>query len=373
MCGAGTPIYWNAMPHSSALIKLDRGGGVALLQGATDIGQGSDSTMVYLTAEVLGVRPEDVQLLSADTDFTPIDLGSYSSRVTYMMGNAVVAAARKLRAILFETVAEKLEVPVERLDTGNRRIYVKDDLTRFVPFDQAVQLAEARYGQLSAAGSYTPPKIYAPYKASTVGPSPSYTFAACVVAVTTDPETGEVRVDKIWIAHDIGRAINPLLVEGQTEGSVYMALGEILMEEQTFRRGLHKFPSMLEYKSPSSLEMPDVETFLIESNDPEGPFGAKEAGQGPLLPVPPALANAVYDAVGARIDELPITPEKVLKALDRRAEGKEPRFGPERVPTVQFPEPIRPELPEEWRNGIPRPDQIPDPATYTTYPGGSGL
>ncbi|HZR98218.1 MAG TPA: molybdopterin cofactor-binding domain-containing protein [Chloroflexota bacterium] len=373
MCGAGTAIYWNPMPHSSALIKLDRSGGVALLMGATDIGQGSDSTMVYLAAEVLGVRPEDIQLHAADTDLTPVDLGSYSSRVTFMMGNAVLEAARKLRAILFEVVAQQLEVPVERLDAANRHIFVRDDLTRSVPFDQAVQLAEARYGQLSAAGSYTPPKIYAPYKASTVGPSPALSFAACVAEVTTDPDTGETRVDKIWIAHDVGRAINPLNVQGQTEGSVYMAIGEVLMEEQTFRRGLHKFPSLLEYKSPTTLETPEIEVILIERPDPEGPFGAKEAGQGPLLPVPPAVANAVFDAVGVRVDETPITPEKVLKALDRAAEGKEPRVGPERVPPVQFPPPIRPEVPPEWRDGIPAPDAYPPVASYTTYVGGSGL
>ncbi|MBX5490143.1 MAG: molybdopterin-dependent oxidoreductase [Chloroflexi bacterium] len=373
MCGAGTAIYWNPMPHSSAMIKLDRGGGVALLQGATDIGQGSDSVMCYLAAEVLGVRVEDIQLLAADTDFTPIDLGSYSSRVTFMMGNAVVEAARKLRKILFEVVAEKLGVPPERLTAANRRIFVRDDLTKFVPFDEAVQMAEARYGQLVAAGSYTPPKIYAPYKGSTVGPSPSYSFAACVAEVTCDPETGALHVDKIWIAHDIGRAINPLLVEGQTEGSVYMAIGEVLMEEQDFRRGLHKRPSLLDYKSPTSLEMPEVVTFLIENPDPEGPLGAKEAGQGPLLPVPPAVANAVFDAIGVRIDETPITPDKILKALDNARAGKPARYGPERVPPVQFPPPIKAEVPPEWRHGIPKPEDYPDPASYTQYVGGSGL
>ncbi|MBI4493712.1 MAG: molybdopterin-dependent oxidoreductase [Chloroflexi bacterium] len=265
-----------------------------------------------------------------------------------------------------------MEVPIDSLGAANRRIYLLDDPSRFIPFDQAVQLAEARHGQLAASGSYTPPKIYAPYKGSTVGPSPSYTFSAAAVEVTCDPETGEVRADKVWIAHDIGRAINPRLVEGQVEGGVYMGLGEALMEEQVFRRGLHKLPSMLEYKSLSALEMPEVETVLVESLDPEGPFGAKEAGQGPLLPVPPAVANAVHDALGVRIDELPITPDRVLKALERQREGKAPRVGPERVPSVHFPEPIRVEPPEEWRAGIPGPGDYPDPASYTKSVGGSG-
>jgi CO/xanthine dehydrogenase Mo-binding subunit len=161
-----------------------------------------------------------------------------------------------------------------------------------------------------------------------------------VVEVDCDPETGWVTVDKVWIAHDVGRALNPVLVEGQCEGSVYMALGEALMEEQEFRRGLHKIPSMLEYKSPTSLETPRMYTYLIESIDPEGPFGAKEAGQGPLLPVMPAVANAIYDAVGVRIDELPITPAKVLRALESKAAGKEPRVGPTSFPTVPYPEPV---------------------------------
>jgi CO/xanthine dehydrogenase Mo-binding subunit len=177
-----------------------------------------------------------------------------------------------------------------------------------------------------------------------VGPSPAYSFSAAVVEVECDPRTGEVRVPEVWIAHDIGRAINPVLVEGQVEGSVYMALGEALMEEQTFRIGVHKFPSMLEYKSPTTLEMPVVHTSLIESLDPEGPFGAKEAGQGPLLPVIPAIANAVYNALGVRIDEIPITPEKVLRALAQPSR----RVGPKGVPRFAFPSPIQAARPPEW-------------------------
>jgi CO/xanthine dehydrogenase Mo-binding subunit len=151
--------------------------------------------------------------------------------------------------------------------------------------------------------------------------------------VSVDRETGIIRVDKVWIAHDVGRSINPLLVIGQVEGSVYMGLGEALMEEQVFRKGLHKIPSLLEYKSPTTLEMPPVESILVETLDPQGPYGAKECGQGPLLPVIPALANAVYDAVGVRIDEVPITPEKVLAALDDR-------YRRPQMPAVAYPETV---------------------------------
>ncbi|HET7875710.1 MAG TPA: molybdopterin cofactor-binding domain-containing protein, partial [Methylomirabilota bacterium] len=140
-------------------------------------------------------------------------------------------------------------------------------------------------------------------------------------------------------AHDVGRALNPLLVEGQVEGSIYMGLGEALMEEQVFRKGVHKFPSMLEYKSPTTLETPEIHTILIETDDPEGPYGAKEAGQGPLLPVIPAVANAVYDAVGVRVDEIPISPDKVLRGLEAKRQGKSARVGPEKLPRFTFPEP----------------------------------
>lgn len=350
LSGAGLPIYWNDMPHTSVQIKIDRGGGVTVLCGQRDIGQGSDSVLAYTVAEVLGIKPEDIQLVTADTDLTPIDLGSYSSRVTFMMGNAAIEAAEKLKTLIFEAAAEELGVPADELTAAQGRILHKNGGGRVISFAEAAQSAEARFGALTATGSYKPPKMAGPYKGSGVGPSPAYSFSACVAQVTVDPETGKVVVDKVWIAHDVGRAINPLLVEGQVEGGVYMGLGEVLMEEQAFRKGLHKTPSMLEYKSPTTLETPEIETIIIETVDPEGPFGAKEAGQGPLLPVPPAVANAVYDAVGVRIDETPITPEKILKALDAKAKGQEPRVGPRSLPQVTFPEPIRVEPPEEWRD-----------------------
>ena len=322
LSGAGTAIYWNDMPHSEVQIKVDRGG-VTAFCGAMDIGQGSDSVLATIVAEELGLQPADVRLVTADTDTTPIDLGSYSSRVTFMAGNAALEAARKMRALLVEAVEA----------SGHKY----DD----VSFEEASVLAETRFGTLTTAGSYTPPKIAGPYKGSGVGPSPAYSYTACVVDLDADARTGIARVNKIWIAHDVGRAINPLLVEGQIEGSVYMGLGEALMEEQTFRKGLHKWPSMLEYKSPTFLDMPEVETFIVETIDPEGPYGAKEAGQGPLLPVPPAICSAVYDALGVWIDEIPVTPEKVVEALRRKEKGEPPRYGPPRFPSIPYPETIK--------------------------------
>ncbi len=349
LCGAGLPIYWNDMPQSEVQLKIDRGGGVTLFSMAIDIGQGSDSVLAYTAAEVLGVEPSDIKLVTADTDLTPIDLGSYSSRVTFMAGNAALEASQKMRTMIFEAVAEKLEVPAELLVAKDRRIYAREKPEHGLPWVEAIRVAEAHHGLLATAGSYKPPKLSGPYKGSGVGPSPAYSYTACVAEVECDPKTGAVVVEKVWIAHDVGRAINPLLVEGQIEGSVYMALGEVLMEEQTFRRGVHKFPSMLEYKTPTTLETPEMHSFIVESIDPNGPFGAKEAGQGPLLPVIPAVANAVHDALGIRIDEIPITPEKVLAALADKRKGGVGRIGPKGIPPITFKDPIRVELPPGWQ------------------------
>jgi CO/xanthine dehydrogenase Mo-binding subunit len=340
MTGAGTAIYWNSMPHSGVILRADRSGGVAVLCGATDIGQGSDSILAYLPAEVLGIDPKDIRVHPADTDLTPVDLGSYSSRVTLMCGVAALQAAERLKGAIAAAVAAKLGTTADAVVFRDRKVGVPDDWDKAVPFADAVALGESMHGVLAFAGSYAPPRRAGKYKGGGVGPSPCYSYSASVVELTVDEDTGEIELHDVWIAHDIGRALNPLLVEGQVEGSVYMGIGEALMEAQVFRKGVHKTPSMLEYKSPTTLETPEIHTFLVETDDPEGPFGAKEAGQGPLLPVIPAIANAVYDALGVRVDEVPITPEKILRALDLKRQGKTPRVGPERIPLFVFKEPL---------------------------------
>jgi 4-hydroxybenzoyl-CoA reductase alpha subunit len=359
ICGAGLPIYWNNMPHSGVQLRLDRQGGVCVMCGSVDIGQGSDSILAYVVAEVLGIDPFDIRVLTADTDLTPVDLGSYSSRVTLMTGNAALQAAERARELLTIAVSEKLGVPLENISFADRRAFDVENPEVGVSFAEAVQLAEARFGTIGTVGSYTPPPSAARYKGAGVGPSPAYSYSAAVAEVGVEPDTGIVTVDRIWIAHDIGQSINPTLVMGQVEGSVYMGLGEALMEEMTYRANrnvVHKFPSLLEYKSPTTLEMCEVKTYLIEDRDPSGPFGAKEVGQGPLLPVPPAIANAVYDAVGVRIDEVPITPDKVLAAIRAKAQGKEGRYGPKVAPEVDWPSPIRVPTPAEGGDGrsLPR-------------------
>jgi 4-hydroxybenzoyl-CoA reductase subunit alpha len=357
LSGAGLPINWNDLPHSGVQLKLDRSGGVTAFCGATEIGQGSDDVLVGLIAEVLGIDPFDVRAVTGDTDLTPVDLGSYSSRVTLMMGNAAVQAAERAREILAKAVSARLEIPSDRLVFADRRVFDSERPERGFTFQEAVCVAEAACGTIGTTGSYTPPKSAGHYKGAGVGPTPTYSYSAAVVEVEVDPATGWITVPRVWIAHDIGRALNPALARGQIEGSVYMGLGEALMEEQAFRRLpprlsqalVHKFPSMLEYKSPTSLDMPDIFTVLIEHPDPEGPFGAKEVGQGPLLPIMPAVANAVYDAVGVRVDQIPVTPEKILRALQAKAAGKPARSGPSTFPDIPWPEPLLVAPP--WENG----------------------
>jgi 4-hydroxybenzoyl-CoA reductase subunit alpha len=354
ICGAGLPIYWNNMPQSGVQLRLDRQGGVCVMCGSTDIGQGSDSILAYIVAEVLGIDPFDIRVVTADTDLTPVDLGSYSSRVTLMTGNAAIQAAERARELLTMAVAEKLKVPIENISFAERRAFDVENPEIGVSFAEAVVLAESKFGTIGTVGSYTPPRSPGKYKGAGVGPSPAYSYSAAVAEVDVDAGTGIVTVERVWIAHDIGKSINPVLVMGQVEGSVYMGLGEILMEEMSYRanrNAVHKFPSMLEYKSPTTMEMCDVRTYLIEDPDPNGPFGAKEVGQGPLLPVPPAVANAVYNAVGVRIDEVPITPEKVLKALREKSKGRSARYGPDSVPEVDWPEPLRVLTPAEGGDG----------------------
>lgn len=339
--GAGLPINWDDLPHSSAQVRVDREGGVTIYCMATDIGQGSSSVLSCLAAEVLGVGLSDVKIVASDTDLTPVDLGSYSSRVTFMAGNAVLQAATRMRALIIRAVAKRLGVAPNRLVARGGRVYCRDEPANGVSWTEAVRTAEARFGLLSSSGSYKPPKLAGPYKGSGVGPSPAYSYSACVAEVACDRETGQVNVEEVWLAHDIGRALNPLNVEGQIEGGVVMGLGEALMEEQAFRKGFLKSPSLLWYKVPTILEAPTIHPILVETIDPEGPLGAKEVGQGPLLPVAPAIANAVHDALGVRIDEVPITPDKVVRALKDKAGGGEGRVGPRGFPSLDFGEQTR--------------------------------
>ncbi|MGH2444398.1 MAG: xanthine dehydrogenase family protein molybdopterin-binding subunit, partial [Chloroflexota bacterium] len=318
LSGAGLPIYWNPLPHSGAQIKVDRGGGVTVYCGTSDIGQDSDSMLAYVVAETLGVEIEDIRLVTGDTDLSPVDLGSYSSRVTFMAGNAAKQAAERMRELIFAAAASALDVRQDRIQGAGGMLYCIEDTAKQIPFRDAAARAEEANGTLATVGSYTPPRLAGDYKGSGVGPSPAYSFTCVVAEVDVDLETGILEVRKLTCAHDLGRALNPVVCEGQIEGGMYMGFGEATVEEQVFRKGLHKQPSLLEYKIPTSLDVPELVAGMVETNDPEGPFGAKEVGQGPLAPVIPAIANAVYDATGIRFDSSPITADAILRALEAR-------------------------------------------------------
>jgi 4-hydroxybenzoyl-CoA reductase alpha subunit len=332
--GTNYPIYPNPMPQAAVQVQVERSGRVTVLHGASEIGQGSDSTMAYIACEELGVPLDYVRVFSADTDLTPVDLGAYSSRETLMVGNACLDACRKVKAMVQEAVAEGWEIPTdqapERVKLARGWAFDTADPTneeRRLPIAAAFHLAEAKFGALGAMGSYNTPKdVHGEYRGGTIGSSPAYSFTAHVAEVEVDTETGFVDVKTIWVAHDCGRALNPALVEGQIEGSAYMGFAEAIFEEHLFKEGipeggLHNAPSLLDYRIPTSLDCPEFVALIVESVDPEGPYGAKEAGEGPLHPSLPAIANAIYDAVGVRIDELPFTPPRVWRALqDQQAE-----------------------------------------------------
>ena len=367
--GAANSIIRSDMPHSTVNIKIDRDGGVVVYTGASDIGQGSDTMVAQVAAETLGCTLARVRVIAADTDLTPIDIGSYSSRVTFMNGNATLRAAEAVKKQIAAAAAKKMKCAPEEVVFRDDRVERKGScgdgsLTRpgeaeprsatdsvptvagrvegqilrgslqqkredegpkdFLSFEEAVVAAIDFHGALSGTGSYAPPPEArgGKHKGGGVGPSPAYSYSAQVAEVTVDEDTGEVTVHKVWAAHDCGRALNPVSVEGQVIGSVWMGMGQALTEEMIWKDGLLMNPGLLEYRSPSAAESPEIEPIIVESIDPEGPFGAKEASEGSLAATIPAIANAIYDAVGIRLHESPFTPERVLSALRAKKRAK---------------------------------------------------
>ncbi len=362
--GAANSIIRSDMPHSTVNIKIDRDGGVVVYTGASEIGQGSDTMTAQITAEVLGCSLSRVRVIAADTDLTPIDIGSYSSRVTFMAGNATLRAAQEVKKLIAAGAAKKMACAPENLVFREDKVSKKnghvgpaalgrpaeqssaatvsgrvegqilrgslqqkrkdegpkDEMT----FEEAVVAAIDFHGALTGTGSYAPPPEArgGKHKGAGVGPSPAYSYSAQVAEVTVDEETGEVTVHKVWAAHDCGFALNPVSVEGQIIGSVWMGMGQALTEEMVWKDGMLMNPGLLEYRSPSSVESPDIEPIIVESIDPEGPFGAKECSEGSLAATIPAIANAIFDAVGVRLHESPFTPERVLAALRAKKNAK---------------------------------------------------
>ncbi|MDP2643731.1 MAG: molybdopterin-dependent oxidoreductase [Desulfobacterales bacterium] len=314
--------YRDSEPFSAAVIRANGDGSVNLLVGAADIGQGSDTTLCQIVAEALGITLDDIQIISADTEITPIDQGTYASRITIMVGNAALDAATRIKDRLLTAVAEKLEIHADDLEARDRRIYVKGTPDIGVSFAEAVTLCQRSQGgrPVISDGYYDlgkrgcmDTKSGAPFD-----PPPAFSFCAHFAQVQADKETGLVKVRSITPAHDIGLAINPMGAEGQLEGSILMGLGYALTEEILWDQGKIMNPSLLDYECPTALDMPEINPIFVETIDPEGPFGAKECGEGAMTPVAPAITNAIHAAIGIRINEIPLTPEKVLAALEKK-------------------------------------------------------
>lgn len=312
--GSALPIIWNKYPQTVVHVKLDFDGRVVVFSGASDIGQGSDTMLAQVAAEVLGIPLQLVQVEAADTRLTPVDLGSYSSRVTFMVGNACKSAAEKLRSEVVNAVAKEKGIPSEGICFRDASLFSKSG-EPLMTWQEAVEIALAGRGAFVESGHYVSPKMGGDFKGSGAGLSPAYSFGAVVSEVEVDLQSGKVSVRKVWCAHDCGKALNPLAVEGQLQGCIHMGLGQTLTEEVIFHKGQIMNANFADYHIPMAVDTPEMDVTIIESNDAEGPFGAKEAGEGPIHPVLPSIGNAIYDAIGVRMYELPITPDKVLAAI----------------------------------------------------------
>ena len=320
LAGASFPSGVSNMSHisSGAIVKIERDGAVTLLTGAADIGQGAETVISQIVAEELGVALEDIRITAADTEITPLDPGTFGSGVTLRAGNAAKMAARAAKQKLFEVVAETLEARAEDLEARNRRIYVRGTPDVGMEFQEAIKTYQYadRPMPIIGRGSYMPPAMEPTTLLKEDGNfSPAYSFMTQAAEVEVDVVTGKVKVLKMVTAHDCGKAINPMLVEGQLEGSVVGGMGQALYEDVMTEKGQVVNPSFLDYGIPTAMEIPSITSVEVETHDPEGPFGAKESGEGTQLAPAPAIINAIYDAIGVRFKSLPVTPEKVLKAL----------------------------------------------------------
>ena len=322
--GASKPTQWTGEPHATVNLKLDFDGSIVLLTGAPEIGQGSSTVLMQLAAETLGLPMSRFRVITGDSEIVPKDNGAYSSRITVIVGNAVIDAARGLKRILAEAAAKELECPAEDIENEGEVFRAGgpgEGQNRELSFSEVVALALRDSGTITAKGTYsTPPEARGgkKYRGATVGSTVGYSYAAQVVEVSVDEETGQVTVEQVWVAHDCGKALNRLTVEGQIQGSVWMGMGQAMSEETRYHDGLPLHANFLDYRIPTIADSPPIHTQIVESNDPLGPMGAKEAGEGSLSGFIPALTNAVADAIGLRVTDLPLTPDRVFGELEKR-------------------------------------------------------
>ena len=327
--GASKPVNWTGEPHATVKLKLDFDGSIVLLTGAAEIGQGSSTVLVQSVAEVLGLDLSRIRIVSGDSEVVPKDNGSYSSRVTFMVGNAAIEAAQNLKSVLIAAAARKLEAKPDEIECLGE-LYRAGAQDRGLAFNEVVTEALKDTGTITVTGNYsTIPQSHGgkKYRGAAIGGTMGYSYSAQVVEVTVDEETGVVTVDNVWVAHDCGKALNRLTVEGQVQGSVWMGMGQAMSEEAAYHDGLMVTANMLDYRVPTIQDSPPIEVGIVESIDPHGPFGAKEAGEGSLAAFLPALTNAIADATGLRFNNLPVTPDRVFTAIEKRTRDGKPNGG----------------------------------------------
>ncbi len=323
--GAGYPIYRSDFPHSNAMIRVHEDGKAASLYIATaEIGQGCDTVLVQIAAEELGIPYDKVWLAESDSVLGPTDLGSYASRVTLMGGNAVKMAAANAKRQVLKVAGRQLGCDPDALTARGGKIFIAESPGTCMDWHEAAHLAFCRLGPIVGTGSYAPqPGLGGKYKGAAVGTSPAYSYASSVCEVTVDLETGYVTVDRFTDFSDAGTVINPTTFHGQVEGGIIMGLGETLMEDTLIRPdGSLVNPDLHGYLIPTIGDTPHIVSRAVESYEPHGPFGAKEIGEGCLPPILGAIANAIYDACGVRVTELPITPEKILEGLKQQQQER---------------------------------------------------
>ncbi len=316
--GGGARIYRS--DGCGATVKVDDFGHVSLVTGSTEIGQGSETVLAQIVADVLGVKVEDITVLNSDTDVKPWDVGVHASRTTFIAGNAAHLAALEARRQIFETAAEMLKVSAEDL-TARAGHVIETRHGASVSLSKVARARHFREGGtvILGEGWYDPPTKLVDKDTYKGNISATYGFGAQMAEVEVDTETGKVRVLRLVCANDVGRAINPMAVEGQIEGGAQMGLGYALTEEVIVTEGRVLNPDFLDYRLFTAADMPEIEAIIVETDDPQGPFGAKGVGEMGGTPTAAAIANAIYDAVGVRLTTLPMTPERVLKALDEKA------------------------------------------------------
>jgi CO/xanthine dehydrogenase Mo-binding subunit len=303
---------------ATAYVLINRDGTASVTTGQADIGSGQNTIYAMIAAEVLGLNVNDVSVLRVDTLISPTTRPTAASRGTVVSGKAVRLAAEDARRQLFEVASESMKVSPSELVLANKKVSVKDQPEKNIPLGDVANLATERKGQLLGVATYDPPTVVRSVAKENYGyghASPNYPFAAHVAEVEVDMQTGQVKLLNYVAAHDIGKALNPMGVEGQIEGGVVQGVGYALMEQVLLKDGRVVNPHFLDYKIPSTKDIPTIKAIMVETNDPEGPFGAKSVGELVLVPVAPAIANAIRNATGLKMNSLPMTPEAVYTAI----------------------------------------------------------